>query len=572
MKWFRNLKTGTKIIALVVLMAIFLASVGFIGFYYSKQSNDNTNSIYSSKLLAISYIKEERADSRNIQNILYRLFLAPLTKDEEQQLQSQMKNLAKQYDQNMQNYKQIRLDPHEAESVLKLDDEVQQYRDEREKALQMVNNGDKLGGYKYFIDQAVPYMENTNNILQDLSDYNEKSAKQLLDQSNQNFVVSTKIVIGISVAAILLAIVIGLVIAQMIANPLIAMVAHVGEIAVGNLTIEDVKVNSKDEIGELGMALNTMVGNLRRLIKQVTESAESVASSSEALSSSAEQQAQATNQVAVAIQGVAGGTEKQNTAIDETSTAIEQISAAIQEVAASSNEVAGQATQTSSVAKEGQQAVDRAVNQMNKIGYVTAEVQGSIDQLAMGSKKIGEITDVISGIADQTNLLALNAAIEAARAGENGRGFAVVAEEVRKLAEQSLEAAKQITSLINENQTNIDNAVRAMQAGTNDVQTGVEVVTSAGETFVKIADSINQVVNQIQEVSATVEEMASGSQQIVSFIRQIENISKENMDQTQTVSAATEEQTASVEQIASASQSLAKMAQDLQVVVSTFHV
>lgn len=248
------------------------------------------------------------------------------------------------------------------------------------------------------------------------------------------------------------------------------------------------------------------------------------------------------------------------------------MSAAIQEVAASSNEVTEQATNTSLAAKEGQKVVGKSVSQMQKVGHVTAEVQVAVDELEQGSKKIGEITNVISGIASQTNLLALNAAIEAARAGEQGRGFAVVAEEVRKLAEQSKEAAEQITSLINNNQTNINNAVKAMRAGTADVKDGIVIVTSAGETFTQIVGSINQVVTQIQEVSTTVEEMARGSQLILLNINQIENISKDNMSQSQSVSAATEEQTASSEQIASASQSLTQMAQDLQVVVSKFRV
>lgn len=572
MQWFRDLRTASKISSLIVVMALFLAGVGFTGYYYSKQSNVNTNILYSDKLQAISWIKEARTDNRNAQIDTYLLFLAQLSKDEEQKTQEDLNDRANQYDQDISNYEKTNPDPYETERLPKFKDELKQYRDERTKALQMAANGDKSGGYKYFMDKAAPHMENANNILADLSDYNDKSAKQLMDQTNYNFAASTKIVIAIAIAAIFLAVVIGLLVAWMIANPLKAVVTNIGEIASGNLTIEDVKVCSEDEIGELGKALNAMSANLRKLIKQVTESSESVASSSEELTASAEQQAQATNQVATAIEGVSAGAEKQNAAIDETSIEIEQISAAIQEVAARSNEVASRATQTSNAAKEGQQAVDRAVSQMDKIGRVTAEVQASIDQLASGSKKIGEITDVISDIAAQTNLLALNAAIEAARAGEQGRGFAVVAEEVRKLAEQSSEAAKQITVLINENQNNINDAVRAMQSGTNDVQTGIEVVTTAGETFIKIADSINQVVNQIQEVSATVEEMASGSQNIVSSIKQIEDISKENMSQSQTVSAATEEQTASVEQIASTSQGLANMAQDLQGIISTFRV
>jgi methyl-accepting chemotaxis protein len=374
----------------------------------------------------------------------------------------------------------------------------------------------------------------------------------------------------LSIFSLIIAIFFGQLNSRKITFPLKAITEYSGLLADGKLDFDKQEFNSKDEIGELAQNFTKMIENLKMLVSQIKETATQVSSSSQELSASSKQQAEVINQVAVAIEDVVAGTERQNTAVDETSTAIEQITAAIQEVAASSNEVAGQASETSMAAKKGQEAVDRAVSQMNKIGQVTAEVKASIDQLAVGSKKIGEITDVISGIADQTNLLALNAAIEAARAGEQGRGFAVVAEEVRKLAEQSSEAAKQITVLIDDNQTNIDNAVNSMLASTKDVQTGVEVVTFAGETFVAITNSINQVVNQIQEVSATVEEMASGSQQIVSSVKNIENISKENLGQSQTVTAAVEEQNASIDQIAVSSQGMAQMAQELLVAVNKF--
>lgn len=572
MKWFRNLKTGTKIIALVILMAIFLSGVGFTGYYYSEQANKITNILYTNKLQAISWIKEARADNRNAQIDAYLLFLAPLTKENAQKALADLNDRTKQYDEDIANYMKTNPGSLETEKTAKFNEELKAFRDERAQALQMAFNSDKLGGYNNFMDKAAPHMDNTDAILAELSAYTDQTAKQLMEDTNQKFAKSIKFVIGISAFAVMLALVIGLTVGRMISVPLSKVVANVNDIANGNLTIEDVKLDSKDEIGVLAKAINSMAANLRGLIGQVAVSAEQVASSSEELTASAEQQALATNQVAMAISDVAVGTEKQSNAIDETSTAIEQISAAIQQAAANSNEVAEQAAKSSLAAQEGQKVVDKVVGQMDKISRVTEQVHDAVEQLATGSKKIGEITDVISGIASQTNLLALNAAIEAARAGEQGRGFAVVAEEVRKLAEQSSEAAKQITFLIANNQADIDNAVSAMQAGAKDVKTGIDVVSIAGETFLKVADAINQVVGQIHEVSVTVEKMADGSQHIVSAIKQIENISKDNLGQSQNVSAATEEQSASVEQIASASQSLAGMAQDLQIAVGKFRV
>jgi len=195
-----------------------------------------------------------------------------------------------------------------------------------------------------------------------------------------------------------------------------------------------------------------------------------------------------------------------------------------------------------------------------------------VTKLGERSKEIGQIVVTISGIAGQTNLLALNAAIEAARAGEQGRGFAVVAEEVRKLAEQSQEAAKQIANLISEIQSETDNAVVAMNEGAREVKVGADVVNNAGKAFKEIVSLISEVSTQIREISAAIQQMASGSQQIVAAVRDIDRISKDAAGQTQTVSAATEEQSASMEEIAAASQALAKMAEDLQSAVRKFRV
>lgn len=572
MKALQNLRVGTKIIALVMLMTVFLSVVGYTGYYNNLKSNEIINTLYTDKLSSISLLKEARVANRNIQGISYRLLTAPLTQTEYLELKTEMDGSVTQFNENWTHYKQTNPDAYEQDMFPIFESVLEQYRTEREKALDIAAAGNGEEGFRYFTKEATPHMEKLNSILLEISDYNDRTSKEMMAQANEDFKSSTRAIIIVLATAVVLAIAVGTFIGRLISVPLNKVVTNVNEIARGNLTVEAVKLDTKDEIGILAQAVNQMAANLKDLIKHVSVSAEQVASSSEELSASSEQQALATSQVATAIADVAAGTEKQSMAIDDTSMAIEQISAAIQQVAATSSEVAEQASNTSLAAQDGQKVIDQAIKQMNRIGHATDVTQGAVDKLAQGSRMIGEITDVISDIASQTNLLALNAAIEAARAGEQGRGFAVVAEEVRKLAEQSSKAANQIAELINENQLNINNAVTAMQTGNQDVKHGIEMVSSVGATFEQIAGSINLSVNSIQEVSASVEEMAGGSQQIVNAINQIDTISKQNLSQSQTVSAATEEQSASVEQISSSSQALAKMAQDLQLAVSKFSV
>lgn len=332
------------------------------------------------------------------------------------------------------------------------------------------------------------------------------------------------------------------------------------------------EIKSKDEIGMLLQCLGNASEQLRALIKQVANSAELVAASSEELTASAEQSAQAANQVATTITNVAEGAEKQVQAVNTTAAVVEQMSAGIQQVAASANVVTGMADKTAAAAQQGDKAVEAAVSQMGSIEKTVSTSAQVVTKLGERSKEIGQIVDTISGIAGQTNLLALNAAIEAARAGEQGRGFAVVAEEVRKLAEQSQEAAKQIATLISEIQSETDKAVIAMNDGTREVKVGAGVVNSAGQAFREIVLLVNEESGQIKEISAAIQQMASGSQQIVASVRDIDQISQDTAGQTQSVSAATEEQSASMEEIAASSQALAKMAEDLQVAVRKFTV
>lgn len=372
-----------------------------------------------------------------------------------------------------------------------------------------------------------------------------------------------------SIGAIL-GIFIGFFAARSMVRPIRRMLTDVDAIAAGDLSERERTVHTQDEIGHLAEAVAKMRDNLRGLIKQVSQATDQVAASSEELSASAEQSAQAANQVAIIITEVANGAEKQLKTVDDTSAVVQQMSAGVQQIAANANTVAGTSAKSADAAQEGSKAVEKAITQMSQIEETVARSAQVVTKLGERSKEIGQIVDVISGIAGQTNLLALNAAIEAARAGEQGRGFAVVAEEVRKLAEQSQEAAKRIAGLITEIRQDTESAVVAMNAGTKEVQVGTDVVNHAGETFKEIFKLFNEVSGQIREISAAIQQMASGSQQIVVSVRDIDSISKDTASQAQTVSAATQEQSATMEEIAASSQALAKLAEQLTDSVSKF--
>ncbi|SHN56433.1 methyl-accepting chemotaxis protein [Desulfitobacterium chlororespirans] len=571
MQKFRNLKTATKLNSLTMFMAVFLGLVGLVGIYSAHNLAASVENMYQNNLLPVKWVNGARGQTRAVEALTLEVFMAQ-DQIKQQEILQEMEERVAEVDTLLADYSKADMDAHEREQFTKLMDILQIYRTERNKAIDMATAGNQDEAFRYFSANAASQVDAVNDLLKDLADYNAQLADEEEIKSKATAAMTTKIMVGITLAAIVLALGIGRFIARLIANPLIQVEGTVREIAQGNLTVEKMAIDSEDEVGRLAAGINAMTENLRLLIENITHTAEQVAASSEELTASAEQSASATNSIAATITEVAAGAARQEAAVDDAASIVEEMSAGIQQVAATTNSVSRSAELTANAAGQGDKAVNAAVSQMKNIEKTVAGTAQVVTQLGERSKEIGQIVDAISGIAAQTNLLALNAAIEAARAGEQGRGFAVVAEEVRKLAEQSQEAAKQIADLIAEIQKETLSAVKAMNEGTHEVKIGSEVVNTAGEAFAEIVGLIGDVSTQVREISAAIQQMASGSQQIVDSVRDIDRVSKEASGQTQTVSAATEEQSASIEEVAASSEELAKMAEELQRAVRKFRI
>jgi len=567
---FKNVNTAAKIISLVALMAVFMGAIGLTGYYFNKKANRALGSMYTDRLLPVQWLNEARAHARVIQLRGMELMLFDLDSAAQQKTLADIQARREKFDSLIADYERTTLDPYEKERLPVFKEYIATYRQGFQRAQEIAATGDKQEAFVYYQANALDALEKANELLIQLAEYNGKAARDQAVQHAGEASTSNGLVLGMLVVGVALVLFAGVWVGRMIANPLRAILINVQSVAAGNLHVEPLATGAQDEVGQLGAAFNEMVANLRKLILQVQQSAEQVAAASEQLTASAEQSAQAAEQIAATITGVAGGTEKQLSAVTTAIAVVDGMSESVEQMAMNSMEVTAGAEQAAKAALEGGAAIEQAIGKMADIEKTVNLSAEMVAELGMRSQEIGQIVATISGIAGQTNLLALNAAIEAARAGEQGRGFAVVAEEVRKLAEQSQDAAKQIADLIGSIQSDTDKAVAAMSDGTREVTEGSAVVNTAGETFRNIVGLVQQVSGQIKASSAAIEQIADGSLQIVDAVHAVDEISRNTSAETQTVSAATEEQSATLEEVASSSLALAKLAEDLQLAVNQF--
>ena len=266
----------------------------------------------------------------------------------------------------------------------------------------------------------------------------------------------------------------------------------------------------------------------------------------------------------------AGAVVEQQSAVDSSMTAIKRAADSVESIRQRAGNVAEQSTTAFHYAEAGGKTIESTVQQIQSAESTVQDSAAIVDKLGARSQEIGQIVEAISNIAEQTNLLALNAAIEAARAGEHGRGFAVVAEEVRKLAEQSAEAANKISALISSIQSDTQDAVDSMQTGRKAVAEGAQSVASLQEAFRQIQHLVEAVTQEANSMADAVQVVAKDTEHISNEVDTIAHQGNRVSDEMQTVSAATEQQSASASEIATASSALSKLATELQVSLGKF--
>ncbi|MEZ7170706.1 methyl-accepting chemotaxis protein [Sporosarcina sp. OR05] len=398
--------------------------------------------------------------------------------------------------------------------------------------------------------------------------------QQAMQQSRQELASLTKTVHMITFVFIGIAIILSLIIATFISrsigNPVRKMTAAIERVASGDLTIESLHIQNKDEIGVMATAFNKMATDLKGLLEQIRHSSHQLAAQAEQLSASSEESLASSELVATASEKNMKNSEEQAELVGDTVTSVSKLTADVNMIAASNAQMLDAMRAVISHVTDGSSTVKRLSGQMNEADSVIQEAATIIQAMAKQSAEIQKVTSLITAISEQTNLLALNAAIEAARAGEHGKGFAVVAEEVRHLAEQSKTSATEIGQMITSIQQATSQAVSAIHTGRDSVKDGLDATHQSQETFNTIEHSINDVNDNVVTVAEAIEQIRSMTEAISHSSVQVRKLAESTAFTAQETSAATEEQLAVNEEISSSSQSLARLAENLQKEVNRF--
>ncbi|HEM6740593.1 TPA: MCP four helix bundle domain-containing protein [Citrobacter farmeri] len=392
-------------------------------------------------------------------------------------------------------------------------DKRKQYIDIRNEAIRISEQGDGNVTNAFIRQKLIPAMESYSGSVKALEDYDKTQIDEAADsiQGNGSTAIQALIVLGF--IAILVGSLLAWFITRGITRPLLSAVNVAREVASGNLGIE-VKVESRDQLGQLMLSLREMTESLRNTVRKVREGADSIALAAAEINSG--------------NTDLASRTEEQAAGVEETASTLEELTATINNTAANTAQAHRYVSETASVVKQN--------------GAVMSEVSSQMQEIYDSSSKMADIIQVIDGIAFQTNILALNAAVEAARAGESGRGFAVVAGEVRTLAQRSASAAREIKELI-------DDTVSRIASGRN-------LVEKADGGMAGIVTNVQNMTQLIEEIAQASREQSDGIAQINSAMGQIDTTTQQNA--------------ALVEESAAAAASMQEQSRVLQDMVSVF--
>jgi methyl-accepting chemotaxis protein len=543
-QFIMNLKMGRKLLLSPLAVIVFLLIFGAISYVGLINQRGAINDIYNNRFGAYKSSANIMIDLANVHANVYKVISWGNANYDAKKIEGLGKEQIAVIDKTIQDIKKHlgkTLSLEEKKIYQAVFEQLEEYKKPVEGVIDIA--GGDLSTATMFMGTADDKFQVLNKNLGDLLALENKLSEGQYAFAMGSFQKVLIISIGVLAIAVAFSLLISFFMTKLITAPINKTIEIMEEISKGDLT-KRVDVISHDEIGEMGNHFNAFVEKLHQAIVHVARSSTDVSSAATTLDSAAEQMATGVEEAAAQVNSVATASEEMST----TSSEIAQNCV----MAAKSSEKANNAA----IAGEG--IINETVNVMKRINDRVKESARIIKSLGARSDQIGEVVGLINDIADQTNLLALNAAIEAARAGEHGRGFAVVADEVRKLAERTTEATKEIGNTIEAMQGETRSAVSSMEEGVKEVEVGSVEAEKSGDALNDILKQINAATVEINQIAVASEQQTATTNEIANNIQQISEVMHDTSKR--------------IQDNASAASQLAGLAQDLQKLVGQFTV
>jgi methyl-accepting chemotaxis protein len=540
MRWFGNLKVSKKLglgfgIVLILLIGLGIFSLGELSQMNRSAVDLATNWLPSLRVLG--QIQYDVIDLRRKEMS----FLLAANKEDVAIEEGRSAAVRSRLGGHLKDYEKLITSEGERKLYQEFTQELAAHESVRLQVQELIKAGKHREGVHLSQSQGRDTSEALIKKLSEDVELNHKGADAAAQIEFAAYISSRYWIIGSLAAALALGLFLTTVMTRSISKP-VQQTVHVLESLAECDLRETLDITTEDELGVMAAALNKTIATFRSMISTISQSAEQVASASEEISSGAGQTAESAR--------------RQADQTHQAATAMQEMTATVQQISDNSQKAADTSRGAAEAARQGGQVVEETLASMRNIATATTKTAALVTELGQSSEQIGKIIAVIEDIADQTNLLALNAAIEAARAGEQGRGFAVVADEVRKLAERTTKATKEIAAMIDSIQTETKHAVEAMEDGNREVQIGVEKTSNSGTALREIISMSEQAGDMVAQIATAATQQSATTEQINANVAQI--------------SSATHEASASAEQTAKACTDLSSLAFDLQKVVSQF--
>ena len=552
MKWFYNLKLWKKLFILTSGSITTIIIIGGIALYNMSIQNSNLKTINNNYLLPLYQLEEAQSDFKNIKADT---LLHILTKDqkEKEALKEGLPNFVDSVQGKLKTFKETAiLSDKEKNLVVKTESAFKSYLMVVDKIMKISSKGDQEVAVALLKSQGEAAFDVVVQTFDAINTPRMAKAKQAYEQSLSLYENLKKIYIYVIAIGVVVGLIFTFFITLIIVRPIRRVSDRIQEISEkgGDLT-QRLGIETKDEVGILAVSFDTFVEKLQKIIKNVVESVKVITTSNRQLSLATKESNIALAQVAQTINNIACSSSENMNVTQQTTESLNQALGLVEFKSQTGITLDENEMKIKSAAVNGTEQVDEIVTYINNISDSSKEVALVINNLALSSKKIGEIVQLITGISEQTNLLALNAAIEAARAGEFGKGFSVVADEIRKLADESNRAAKEITSVIKDNQLMSEEAIKSVS------EVDKIVALSVGKAE-EARHSINNTIEKINDIAKNMDSLAQNTSGTAT--------------NAEVMGASIEQQVATMEEIEATVVSLSEMTDQLKNIVEEFKV